>query len=99
MHRDELHQVLADYTVLIKRADHTCSAQRTTGAIMDDVLDHALWMINCLRSGKADDKIMSDDKIMRWLCFVQGVMWTATGLSIDQAKIDNYKILNGADPS
>lgn len=51
---------------------------------------HLLWMLKTIQ----EDSSMSDTKIMRWLCFVQGVLWSRGVLGIGQAKADNYKILN-----
>ncbi len=48
-------------------------------------LKHCMWM--CDQSFK-----LSDDKAMRWLCFIQGVLW-------DQClkTIEDFKEMNRAD--
>ncbi len=54
-------------------------------------LTHAQWMIENM------PPVEKPEKRMRWLCFVQGVLWAAGCISIDDAKSDNYRILNGGN--
>lgn len=46
---------------------------------------HALWMCHeTLKFAEA-----KPDKAMRWLCFIQGVMWSHCGCTIEEFKDDN----------
>ena len=46
---------------------------------------HALWMC---REAKTF-AVKNPEKAMRWLCFVQGVLWAVGGWTIDEFKDDN----------
>ena len=48
-------------------------------------LKHVLWMVQEAKLFAHD----MPDKAERWLCFAQGVMWTATDSTIDEFKDDN----------
>lgn len=47
-------------------------------------LDHALWMALELRT--FTHKLA---KAERWLCFIQGILWTQDGFTIEEFKDDN----------
>lgn len=48
-------------------------------------IQHALWM--CHEAKKF--AVEKPEKAMRWLCFVQGVLWSLDGWTIDEFKDDN----------
>lgn len=48
-------------------------------------LEHALWMCEETRKFARYDV----EKAMRWLGFIQGVLWTTQGKSIDDMMVDN----------
>lgn len=50
-----------------------------------DALSHAHWMAIETRAFA----VGSPEKAMRWLCFIQGVMWTTFGSTIEEFKDDN----------
>jgi hypothetical protein len=47
-------------------------------------LKHCAWMCNQITSGSMDR-----EKAMRWLCFVQGVLWSSGRMDIPSMKDDN----------
>lgn len=53
-----------------------------------ELLEHARWMCDeiIMLIGKYDEHV---EKIMRWLGFVQGVLWSTGTYTIDQMKDDN----------
>ena len=53
---------------------------------------HCAWMCDEIIAGK-----MSEAKAMRWLCFVQGCLWSNNVLTIEQMKDDNRPHI-GEDP-
>lgn len=57
----------------------------THGQLPDNAkaLAHAKWM--CVKIHDMDD----EGKAMRWLCFVQGVLWMTGRRTIDQMRDDN----------
>jgi len=58
------------------RGDVLCvSAERALG--------HAHWMVNEIPTLLGEDR---KEKAMRWLCFVQGVLWIEKLQTIDQLK-------------
>lgn len=61
-----------------------------------DAVPHLLWMLDQLEN---DPKFMEQpDKAMRWVCFIQGVMWMKGMMSVDEFRADNYQAING-EPS
>ena len=48
-------------------------------------VQHVLWM--CHEAKKFAHA--SPAKAMRWLCFIQGVLWALEGFTIDEFKDDN----------
>ena len=48
---------------------------------------HVRWMLQALN---ADTPVF---RAMRWLCFVQGVLWTLGRLSVDEARRDILELL------
>ena len=104
MHKEHLKATLKKY----ERYTNTCT-DNVLGKMIRGRLDpkdyvrsffagggHLLWMIDTLRN---DPKFEEDpNKTMRWLCFIQGVLWGAGYLNVEEARIDNIKILTGEDP-
>jgi hypothetical protein len=60
---------------------------RRYGGAHGPLLDHVAWMLAELV--KFDDR----GKAIRWLCFVQGVLWSTGHLTIDEAREHNRGIL------
>lgn len=50
-------------------------------------LAHALWMCEETRTIAREDV----EKAMRWLGFIQGVLWTTQGMKITDMMIDNTR--------
>ena len=50
-----------------------------------EALEHAYWMALEVQTFAES----SPEKAMRWLCFIQGVMWAFYGSTIDDFKDDN----------
>ncbi len=48
-------------------------------------LNHLLWMVNEAKKFAAEKPA----KAMRWLCFIQGVLWREGGFTIAEFKDDN----------
>jgi len=89
----EVRQIVhtfADYDVTPQRADHT-----RTGVDLPDQCAHLLWMLDEIRP-MAESK---PDKAMRWICFLQGVLWAWNLMNVQVGGTWNYRMLNGgADP-
>lgn len=49
-------------------------------------LNHVLWMCGETRKLAEEDRI---EKAMRWLGFIQGVLWAMNYSSINSLKVDN----------
>lgn len=84
-------QVLAaaeKYEALVRR--HVTEAKRFSlvGLLpsKQDCLAHVLYMVPGLREHLSSGK---SEKAMRWLGFVQGVLWVVGLMSIDEMKDDN----------
>jgi len=60
-------------------ADGFCSSREWA-------LEHAHWMVNEIPQFLYKER---REKAMRWLCFVQGILWMARLQTIDQLKEDN----------
>lgn len=50
-------------------------------------MNHILWMCAEVQRFAQEDKL---EKAMRWLGFIQGVLWTLGEESIEKLKKDNY---------
>jgi len=48
-----------------------------------DYMGHGMWM--CEQIMEMDDR----DKAMRWLCFIQGILWCSGLRTIDEMRNDN----------
>lgn len=98
LHKPTLMELLSFYrnrtrmgvsVTMPKRA--ITSMTTTRGGVIGS---HIVWMADEIEKGD-----MSDEKIMRWVCFMQGALWAIGMLSIDEAKLHNYQLLNeGAQP-
>lgn len=53
-------------------------------------LDHCLWMCQEIEH---QVQLGERDKAVRWLCFIQGVLWSNGYMSIDSMREDNRDIL------
>jgi hypothetical protein len=51
----------------------------------EGAIQHVLWMCREAKTFAAE----KPEKAMRWLCFVQGVLWSVDGWTIDEFKDDN----------
>lgn len=51
-----------------------------------EALSHVLWMLGEMRK---HIEAQETEKVMRWLGFVQGVLWTTDVYSIDEMRDDN----------
>lgn len=74
--------------ILGGRADLPPTRFSTNGLLPSrtDCLRHALWMTRELRKHLSGGKV---EKAMRWLGFVQGVLWSLGVVSIEEMKDDN----------
>lgn len=51
--------------------------------------EHCLWMCEEIRKVALSDP----EKAVRWLCFIQGILWVSGKASIDSMREDNRLIL------
>lgn len=65
------------------RIDHTLETHDK-----QQTLAHVYWMLLEMR-GMLQDTDCDREKIMRWLGFAQGVLWTLEVLTIERMKEDN----------
>lgn len=98
VHAVSLGIALARYTEALRRQDPAernarfhPSKRAVAGGSLVDAWSHARWMIDQIPAMVDGNPA----KAMRWLCFLQGVLWTCSLLSINDARLDNYRILNG----
>jgi hypothetical protein len=56
-----------------------------SGPTASSALSHAAWMCQELVTFAAE----KPEKAERWLCFVQGALWTVDGWTIDEFREDN----------
>lgn len=56
-----------------------------SGPTTGEAMEHAYWMALETRAFAES----SPHKAMRWLCFIQGVMWSNYDSTIDEFKDDN----------
>lgn len=85
MTSEQVKQVVAQYIAMldqagVKSAKHANSAFLPTS---ECALGHARWM--CEEISKMTDL----EKAMRWLGFVQGVLWVTGRRTIDKMREDN----------
>lgn len=55
-----------------------------------EIGEHILWMLDELENW---DK--SADKLMRWVSWIQGVLVSRGISSVEEGRVQNYKMLNG----
>lgn len=55
------------------------------------IYDHCLWMCEVVKVFALDGDF---EKALRWVCFIQGVLWNSGLASIDSMREDNRLILN-----
>jgi hypothetical protein len=98
IHAESLLDAARD--LLLAAYTKTCTVDRhphcEAASDPDDIAGHVAWMLREILYGASP---MSPEKQMRWLCFAQGVLWSLGALTIQEAKEQNYRILNeGKDP-
>jgi hypothetical protein len=79
---DKYELMLSSQDILPEKAD--LSAWATDQKAM---LAHCLWMCGCIR--EILQTLGKEDKATRWLCFIQGVLWTSGLGTIDGFRADN----------
>lgn len=57
------------------------------------IFEHCLWMCGEI---ERQVRIGDREKAMRWICFIQGVLWTSGLLSIDSMRDDNRAAVGNA---
>ena len=55
--------------------------------------DHCLWMCSEVEH---QVRVGDRDKAMRWICFIQGVLWASGLLSIDSMRDDNRAVFGSS---
>lgn len=70
-----------------------CDTSLNMGLGYLSAFDHCLWMCGEIeRLVRAGER----DKAMRWVCFIQGVLWVSGLLSIDSMREDNRPAVGNA---
>jgi hypothetical protein len=69
-----------------ERLDEVMMGRTFIGINMRAALNHVLWM--CIEAQKFVEEGRME-KAMRWLGFIQGVLWATSFFSINDMKIDN----------
>lgn len=82
MNLDQIHKAARKYRMALP--DATKQDTSAKGPDFLEVVRHCAWMCDEIVKGA-----MSQDKAMRWLCFVQGCLWTHGIYTIDEMKDDN----------
>jgi hypothetical protein len=100
VHYPTLLQVLKRYDAnalpeLPKRCDPGDSMVGTENE--DQQLQHLKYMVLQIHSFATAGR---NDKVMRWLCWMQGVLWSLGYVTLDECRVDVYRILHdGAMPT
>lgn len=83
MTKEQILQVCADY---IQYLDGYEMKKNSNAIGSYDRICHCKWMLNEIPHYIEINKI---EKVMRWLGFIQGVLWSNDIFSIDDMKNDN----------
>jgi len=82
---EQVKQVVAQYTTMLSQSGVKNKKHPSSGFLpsVEDALGHARWMCEEIAN-------MTDiEKAMRWLGFVQGVLWVTGRRTIDKMRDDN----------
>ena len=93
MHSAVLNDILKKYDYLLASAYHVPGEKISTDQEVqydDQCAQHCRWMLEQIPS-------LESDKQMRWVCFVQGVLWALGYASVDELRVDNQALLEGTD--
>jgi hypothetical protein len=89
MNKEQVIKVAQDYQKDL--VDIGAEALRFPGDVnapsSAQALDHVLWMCTEVQRFAQEDKL---EKAMRWLGFIQGVLWALGEENIEKLKKDNY---------
>lgn len=89
MNRVVLNATVRDYRGRLYGPAVRCPGDTYVGGVGGADM-HVGWMLDQISD-------LDDAKAMRWLCFVQGVLWTLGRLTIDEAREHNSAILKNGD--
>lgn len=87
MELKQIQEIAQRYKEFLPSAEAT-SDERILPRYLEN-FRHCAWMCDKIISGELDC-----DKAMRWLCFVQGCLWSLGVKSIAQMKEDNRSPLS-----
>ncbi len=88
----EARCLISDYLSLFRAIAEKPKQNRDAETYKERV-NHLFWM--CMQ---LDDITDNPGKFFRWLGFIQGALWQFNLRSIDEMRVDNYKIINGKSP-
>ncbi len=71
-----------------------CDPEDCMSGEEDRQLEHVAYMVDEI--GKFA-RAHRHDKAMRWFCWAQGVLWANGYLTLDECRVDVYRILNGGE--
>lgn len=81
------------YSTILTAAGAVEVKQDTSVPTLDPThrLNHCLWMLNEVRVLMMGTTVEDRDiaKAERWICFVQGVLWSANLRTVDEMREDN----------
>ncbi len=88
MTSDQVRAAALRYEILLRssRAESSRFPVNSAHPSIQEGLNHALWMCMTIREQLDEGKL---DKAIRWLCFVQGVIWLGGLGPIDDFRRDN----------
>lgn len=88
MTKDKIKKALANYQIFLEgRGVEPIRHEELYHPITEnDKLSHCLYMAIEAQKFIEEDRV---DKAMRWLCFVQGVLWSEQFITISELKKHN----------
>jgi hypothetical protein len=92
MDAQKLLEVIGKYEGLLQALNYEPLQYPTNEFLVSDHkgVCHALWLL-----GEAKNLVKNGElyKALRWICFVQGVIWMTGALKVDRFREDNKGIL------
>jgi hypothetical protein len=67
-----------------------CDTSLNTNSGDPCIYDHCLWMCQVIDGFVSSGE---SEKALRWVCFIQGVLWSTGLLNIDSMREDNRKVI------
>jgi len=104
---DALRYHARKYREIISKSASVTPRKAPFSATVDDVSfrqDVGAWDVQAAHLLAMLDEItaipkesVNPDKAIRWLCFIQGVLWAQSAITIDEARFVNIQILKSED--